>query len=89
MEVNSRGALICERGGAACDFLVEFEDMEIVAAWIMENLPFDRLYFYGKNRPIHLSYGPQQSRLAYEMIESKSGARVPRRLYRTAKGRSS
>ena len=27
-----------------------------VSQWISENLEFDRLYFYGKDRPIHLSF---------------------------------
>ncbi|MEB3230859.1 MAG: hypothetical protein VKJ64_07620 [Leptolyngbyaceae bacterium] len=31
--------------------------------WILEQrLPFDSLYFYGAERPIHISYGPQQKR---------------------------
>ncbi len=76
-ELNARGHLICPRGGAACDFLVEDEDMAGVAEWIIENLPFDRLYFYGKDRAVHVSYGPEQSRLAYEMIE-RGGKLVPR-----------
>jgi DNA phosphorothioation-associated putative methyltransferase len=50
---------ICDRLGAAVDFLIEDEDMVEVAKWIAENLSFDRLYLYGPNRPIHVSYGPQ------------------------------
>jgi hypothetical protein len=31
--------------------------------WILEQrLPFDSLYFYGSNRPIHISYGDQHKR---------------------------
>jgi len=52
--------------------------MEEVANWIVENLPFDRLYLYGRNRPIHVSYGPENSRLAYRMEFSKGGIRMPR-----------
>ena len=52
--------------------------MEGVANWIIANLPFDRLYFYGRDRPIHVSYGPEQSRVAYRMEVTKGGARMPR-----------
>lgn len=72
------GATICKRPGAAIDFLVADEDMEDVADWIIKNLPFDRLYFYGADRPIHVSYGPEQSRAAYRMEITKGGVRVPK-----------
>lgn len=26
----------------------------------MENLPVDRLYYYGADRPVHVSYGPER-----------------------------
>ena len=53
--------------------------MREVADWIIANLPFDRLYFYGADRPIHVSYGPQNSRAAFEMVGTAAGALVPRR----------
>ncbi|WP_404364870.1 hypothetical protein [Marinobacter sp.] len=55
-ERNRRGNHICDRGGAAADFLVESIDMISVSCWIAENLPFDRMYIYGPDRPVHLSY---------------------------------
>lgn len=55
-ELNRLGKPICNRGGAAVDFIVENEDMFEVSQWIAENLEFDRLYYYGKDRPIHLSF---------------------------------
>jgi hypothetical protein len=55
-EQNRSGNPVCERGGAAVDFLVEFEDMTEVSQWIAENLTFDRMYIYGPDKPIHLSY---------------------------------
>lgn len=79
-EVGPRGDPICGRGGAACDFLVDDEDMREVAEWIIENLPFDRLYYYGPSRPIHVSFGPQRSALAYEMRETSRGILIPRPL---------
>ena len=55
-EINRFGKLVCRRGGAAVDFIVEHEDMFEVSQWISANLEFDRLYYYGQDRPIHLSF---------------------------------
>lgn len=75
-ERTRAGKPICGRGGAAVDFMVEDEDMAGVAEWIFENLPFDRLYFYGANRPIHVSYGPEEKR-HFITIRQHAGRRVP------------
>jgi DNA phosphorothioation-associated putative methyltransferase len=77
-ELNRRGKPICERLGAACDFLVEDEDMEEVARWVAANTPFDRLYFYGADRPIHVSYSNTPARQFVRMTANASGVRVPR-----------
>ncbi len=77
-ELKRGRAPVCSRLGGAVDFLVDDEDMTSVADWIIANLPFDRLYFYGIDSPIHVSYGPEQSRLAYKMGLTKSGIRVPK-----------
>ncbi|KXV06422.1 peptidase m15a [Caballeronia megalochromosomata] len=77
-ELDGKGNLICDRGGAACDFIVDDEDMEGVARWIIGNLPFDRLYFYDRDRPLHVSYADPPQALAYEMTRSASGRRTPR-----------
>lgn len=53
--------------------------MRLVANWIIANLPFDRLYFYGSTRPIHLSYAASELREAIEMRTGPSGRLVPRR----------
>jgi DNA phosphorothioation-associated putative methyltransferase len=55
-EQNSKGELICNRKGAAIDFLVSDENMLEVVKWISQSLNFDRMYFYGTDRPIHVSY---------------------------------
>ena len=55
-ELNSRGQLVCPRRGAAVDFIVEDEDMSGVVKWISDNLSFDRIYYYGPDRPIHVSF---------------------------------
>jgi len=77
-EIDKNGKPICNRLGAACDFIVEDENMREVADWVIANLPFDRLYFYGEDRPIHLSFGPQNSRAAFQLQKTPSGATVPR-----------
>ncbi len=62
-EVKKNGDYYCQRLGAACDFLIVELDSDELVEWILkQQLPFDSLYFYGKNRPIHISYGPQQKR---------------------------
>jgi len=78
-ELGRNGNMICERGGAACDFYIEDEDMREVANWIVTGTPFDRMYFYGSNRPIHVSYSPTPSRQAFRMVETKTGQLMPRR----------
>ena len=77
-EVNTRGNLICKRLGAACDFRVPDESMLEVAQWMVENTPFDRLYFYGDDKPVHVSYGPEQNRAVVIMSESTAGKLIPR-----------
>lgn len=61
IELNSKGAAICNRPGAACDFIVQgFADqMHLVTQFICQQLSFDKLYFYGRDRPIHLSVSEQ------------------------------
>ncbi|MBX7136256.1 MAG: DNA phosphorothioation-associated putative methyltransferase [Fimbriimonadaceae bacterium] len=78
-EHNRFGQHICDRLGAAVDFVVEDEDMVDVAKWIAENLVFDRLYLYGPDRPIHISYGPEMLQQVTIMVTSKTAGRlIPR-----------
>jgi hypothetical protein len=77
-ERKKNGKPDCERLGAACDFLVEDEDMEEVAIWVFENTNVDRVYVYGKDRPIHVSFSQTPARQLVEMKLSPSGRRVPR-----------
>jgi DNA phosphorothioation-associated putative methyltransferase len=77
-ELGRNGNPICERGGAACDFIVDDEDMHEVARWIAQQLPFDRIYLYGKDRPLHVSVSPQPARVVYEMRQTARGVLVPR-----------
>jgi len=77
-ERTKSGNAICPRLGAAVDFLVRDESMLEVANWIAINLPFDRLYYYGENRPIHVSFGPEMKGEFVEIISTATGRRVPR-----------
>lgn len=77
-ELNRLGRLICPRLGAAVDFIVEDENMLDVAQWIVANTPFDRLYVYGDDLPLHVSYGPNQDRQIVRMVAGKSGRLLPR-----------
>jgi hypothetical protein len=77
-ELNRLGRPVCSRQGAAVDFLVEDESMLAVAQWIAANTPFDRLYFYGDDRPIHVSFGPDHRRQIVQMEAGRSGRLVPR-----------
>jgi len=54
-ELSSSGNPICDRGGIACDFHVDGVSSLRVAQWIIQHTRFDRLYYYGEDRPIHVS----------------------------------
>jgi DNA phosphorothioation-associated putative methyltransferase len=79
-ELNKNDEYICSRLGAAVDFIVEFEDMFDVTQWIRKNLKFDRLYFYGSDRPLHISYGPDNNNFIYSMKLLPNGRRIPVKL---------
>jgi hypothetical protein len=76
-ERNRYGHPVCDRLGAAVDFLIEDENMLEVAQWIATHTPFDRLYFYGADLPIHVSFGPNHDRQIVRMAMTTSGRRVP------------
>jgi hypothetical protein len=79
-ELNTRGSQICKRGGAAVDFRCSEVGSLEVAQWLVSKRSFDRLYFYGSERPIHVSIGPDQSRQVVLMQQSAvPGRRIPRK----------
>ncbi|WP_281647955.1 hypothetical protein [Parendozoicomonas sp. Alg238-R29] len=55
-ELNAKGQPVCERGGAACDFIVPGVSTLDVTLWIARHLPFDRIYYYGSSNSVHVSY---------------------------------
>ncbi|HAS51758.1 MAG TPA: peptidase M15 [Gammaproteobacteria bacterium] len=76
-EVNRQGRLVCEQLGAAVDFLIEDENMLEVAQWIVANTPFDRLYFYGPELPVHVSFGPNHHPQIVCVVTTPSGRQIP------------
>lgn len=82
-EKKRSGNPICERLGAACDFIVQDENMEEVAQWVFAHTPVDRLYFYSKDRPIHISFSQTPAKQFVDMIKTQSGKQVPKVRRRT------
>ncbi|MCT7985617.1 hypothetical protein NG796_20295 [Laspinema sp. A4] len=71
-EMNQKGKYYCQRLGASCDFLILDLSTTDLVDWILTHqLPFDSLYFYGENRPIHISYGPQKKRDIWTFTRGK------------------
>jgi hypothetical protein len=79
-ELKADGLPICARLGQAVDFYIRGVPASRVAKWIADHTPFDRLYYYGEGRPVHVSVGPQECRSITVMIPNASGRRVPRRV---------
>lgn len=82
-ELRPDGRPISPRLGQAADFRISGFCSGALCAWIATRLPFDRLYFYGRSRPIHVSVGPDESRAIFAMLEGPSGRRVPRKISAT------
>lgn len=62
-ELNKNGKYYCPRLGAACDFqIINVASTEVIDWILNQRLSFDSLYFYGVQRPIHISYGLQHKR---------------------------
>jgi len=79
MEVNKFGDLICPRGGMAADFHCLPRSSLEVAKFIVEKLPFDRLYFYGADRPVHVSVNKELTSQVVLMQKARIKI-VPRRI---------
>jgi hypothetical protein len=77
-ERKANGDPVCSRLGQAVDFCVPGVSSAVLACWVAENLPFDRMYFYGVDRPIHVSVGPDNCRSVTEMLPGKTGTRMPK-----------
>ena len=80
-ELNRTGKLICKRGGAAADFLVEEVSTYEVARFIVDNLDFDSLYYYGGDSPLHVSVAVEPRKNIVLMDFNQTlGKRMPKRI---------
>jgi len=78
-ELNTRGSRICQRDGASADIYVEGVASGELARYVHKYLPFDRMYVYGRDCPLHVSYSPQaQERQVVLMLAGAGGKRIPR-----------
>ena len=73
------GKLICERLGFASDFYVPDCSSLEVARYIVSNLPFDRIYYYGADNPIHLSIN-DNTKGSIVLMTRIENRRMPRRI---------
>lgn len=87
-EKKRNGKLICERLGAACDFIIEDEDMEEVVQWVSENINFDRIYFYDSRKPIHISYFLEPSNQITFLKKLPNGKCIPQTKKSVSKSKS-
>jgi len=79
MEQKATGELICPRGGIAADFHCLPTSSLTVSKFIVDQLPFDRLYFYGEDRPVHVSVNEKPINQIVLMQKAQSRV-VPRRI---------
>ena len=79
-ERNSKGNLICPREGFAVDFRIENITTDHVAKYIVEHLKFDRLYFYGSDRPLHVSAVSETPKQAIVVFNVSNNRRTPKNL---------
>jgi len=80
-ELNNYNNHICKRHGLACDFTVNGyeKQMDKVMLFIVNNLNFDKVYFYGNEKPIHVSVGNESEKHLQVMNVSDKGRRIPGR----------
>ena len=77
-ELDRAGKLVCPRLGLAADLRVPGVDSRDVALFVAEHTEFDRIYFYGAERPLHVSVGPERKRQIVHLSRGPSGRRIPR-----------
>jgi len=77
-EVTKTGRLVCSRRGQAADVHVPGVGSHVIARWIASETPFDRLYFYGSDRPIHVSVGPDGARNIVWVRRTEGCRTIPR-----------
>ena len=78
-ELNQANNQICNRQGLACDFIVNGYEKQVgqIMLFIVNNLDFDKIYYYGKDKPLHVSVGDKSEKHLQIMDVSKNGRRIP------------
>lgn len=76
-ELNNAHNPICDRGGAACDFIVPNIATSEIVRFIVEHLNYDRIYYYGNDKPLHVSNAQKPIKHLQIMAESDKGRRFP------------
>ena len=77
-ERNSNDKQICSRGGAACDLFIKDVSSSDIVRYIVKNLNYDRLYYYGDDRPLHVSIHPTEPLKHLQVMGcSSKGRRYP------------
>jgi len=68
-ELNTKGIPYCAHLGASCDFKIDVADYDAaeVAVWALEHTDVDALYYYGKDRPLHISWSPEPRGMVVKM----------------------
>lgn len=69
---------ICSRGGAAVDFMAHGSSLDVLH-WIAERLTFDRIYYYGPDRPLHLTWAAVPTGSVIHMQRGPSGRLIPQK----------
>jgi hypothetical protein len=67
-ELNSKGTRICKRDGIAVDLKILGVSSLAVVDWLRQNALFDRIYYYGPDRPFHLSWAEKPIGQVVEMV---------------------
>ena len=79
MELNKNQQLICSRGDLLLIFHCLPTSSKTLADYIVSELNFDRLYFYGNDRPVHVSVNEKPVRKIVLMKARKLRV-VPQRI---------
>lgn len=72
-EVNRAGKPICERQGFAVDLkIADGWCMAEAGLTIVSELEFDRMYFYGQDRPVHVSVAPTTRKPSRAVVDMRT-----------------
>jgi hypothetical protein len=64
-EKNAKGNYYCKHLGAACDFQIVGVDSRKVIGFL-KTLNYDSIYYYGKDRPVHVSFSETPRKKIWE-----------------------